>query len=89
MFQETMIYVFFYFWLFIEMVIDGGMNAMLRNYSMIIARILKLCIMLSLVLIYLILSTLRISSKLISLFMNWKGELLNWFNAVGNYILKQ
>ena len=43
---------FFNVWLSIEAVIDGGINAMLRNCLMIIACILILCIMLSLVLIY-------------------------------------
>ena len=44
-------------WLSIETVTDGDMNAMLRSYSMIIACILKLRIVLSRVLIYPILLT--------------------------------
>ena len=32
---------------------------------------------------------LRIFSKFILLFMNWRRGLLNWFNVAVNYILKQ
>ena len=59
MFQETIIYAFFDVWRCIKALVGGGggVNMMLRNYSTIIACILKLRIMLSLVLIYPILQT--------------------------------
>ena len=44
-------FVFFNVWLSIETVIEGDMNAMVRNYSTIIACILKLRVVLSLMLI--------------------------------------